>query len=635
MRLKPFLSFTVSFTIALLLASSQCVLRAADEAQRAPTIETLVPTKAERDARLTWWREARFGMFVHWGVSSYLGGAWQGQHYGGYAEHIQRARKIPMAVYRKEVVEKFNPTEFNADEWVRLAKEAGMGYFVITAKHHDGFAMYDSKVSDYNVVKATPFARDPMKELAAACRKYGIKFGFYYSHAFDWGEENAPGNDWDWQNPGGDRLLHGANWWEKYPEFLPKARKYVDEKSIPQILELIRNYNPDILWFDTPHKLPPEENLRIMAAVRKANPNIAVNGRIFSSGWTELTPLTDYRNTADKPAEFPPNDGDWEGIPTTNESYGYNAGDNSHKPPAHFIRLLAKASARGGNILMNIGPMGTGKVDPKDIAILQGIGEWWRVNGESIRGTTRTPLPVQAWGESTRKVNTLYLHVFEWPHDGKLVVGGLKTDVKSARLLGEDSMKITVSRLNPLDVLLTGLPATAPNAADSVIQIDCAGEPQADPARLLSTAFGADTLRAFDAKLEGKLQFGAGKSSDACVKNWTHKDDAVVWPVRLNEKATFEVSIAYDTVSDSGGKKVVAGDAGNELQDQRATAGSYKLVVGDQTLHVTVKAKKSVTESLGRITVGPGKFEIRIQPEEIKGAELMRLRQILLKPIQP
>jgi hypothetical protein len=243
-----------------------------NDAPRAPRREALVTMPAEADARLGWWREARFGMFVHWGVYSTLSGTWNGRAYGGYGEHIQRMAKIPIPVYRREVAGTFNPVHFNADEWIRLAKEAGMGYFIITAKHHDGFAMYDSQVSDYNIVKATPFARDPMRELQAACKRHGLKFGFYYSHAFDWGEENGPGNDWDFDNPGGDKLLHGFNWWEKCPEFLPRARKYVDEKSIPQILELIRNYDPDILWFDTPHKLPDEENRCIMAAVRRAKP---------------------------------------------------------------------------------------------------------------------------------------------------------------------------------------------------------------------------------------------------------------------------------------------------------------------------------------------------------------------------
>jgi alpha-L-fucosidase len=194
---------------ALLLAPLTLTAQAGSPEGRAPAREVLMPTAAERDARLGWWREARFGMFVHWGVYSSLSGTWNGRAYGGYGEHIQRMAKIPIPVYRKEVAGKFNPVDFNADEWIRLAKEAGMGYFIITAKHHDGFAMYDSRVSDYNIVQATPFARDPMKELRVACKKYGLKFGFYYSHAFDWGEANGPGNDWDYENPGGDRLLHG------------------------------------------------------------------------------------------------------------------------------------------------------------------------------------------------------------------------------------------------------------------------------------------------------------------------------------------------------------------------------------------------------------------------------------------
>ena len=623
-------------TTAVCLLAAFSLQSASAEPPRAPEIAELTAAAATRDTRLAWWREARFGMFVHWGVSSHLGGAWKGRSYGGYAEHIQRARKIPMAVYRKEVVEKFNPTGFNADQWVSLAKQAGMGYFIITAKHHDGFAMYDSKVSDYNIVKATPYRHDPMKDLQAACKRQGVKFGFYYSHAFDWGEENAPGNDWDWKNPGGDKLLHGADWWLKYPEFLPKARKYVDEKAIPQILELIHQYHPDILWFDTPHKLPPEENLRILAAVRKADPNIVINGRIFSSAWSELLPLTDYRNTVDKPSEFPPTPGDWEGIPTTNESYGYNQGDKSHKPPGHFIQLLAKAAARGGNTLLNIGPMGNGKVAPEDVAILDAIGSWWKVHGESIRGTTRTPLPVQPWGESTRKGNTLYLHVFEWPRDGKLTVAGLKTEVQNIRLLGKEDIKLAASRPNPLDLVISGLPSKAPDASDSVIALTCAGQPGTDQHRLLSTSNSSDILRAFDAELEGNLSYGPGKTSDAWVKNWKQKKDAIVWPVRVNESSTFDFTLVYDAPNDTVRNRIVDGDAGKELlKASKGSGGSYAVAIGPQTFTASVKTGLRVKETLGRVTLPAGNHEIRISATEITGEELFRVRQITIKSVQP
>ena len=610
---------------ALIAAPGDPASAAGDAAARSPSKESLVPTQAERDARLGWWRDARFGMFVHWGVYSGLSGTWNGKKYGGYGEHIQRMAQIPIPVYHKEVAGKFHPTEFNADEWIKLAKEAGMGYFVITAKHHDGFAMYDSKVSDATIVKATPFARDPMKDLQAACKKYGIKFGFYYSHAFDWGEENGPGNDWDFNNPGGDKLLHGANWWEKYPEFLPKARKYVDEKAIPQLQELIATYDPDIIWFDTPHKLPPEENQRILAAVRKAKPSMVINGRLISG-------LGDYQSTCDRPAEFPPQKGDWEGVPTTNESYGYNANDRSHKPVGHFVQLLAKSAARGGNQLMNIGPMGDGRIDQADVDILKGIGKWWAVNGESIRGTTRTPLPVQAWGESTRKGDRLYLHVFQWPSNGKLVVGGLKTGVAKAYLLSNKAAVLPTSRSGQ-DVVIS-IPNDAPDAADSVVVVECAGEPAADPVRLLSNDVPVDTLRAFDGVLEGQLKFGPGKKTDDVVLDWTTTDKAVVWPVRVNEAGTFEVAINYDA---PGAKKskVAEGDAGKEVQRaQKGAAGTYAVTVGGRELSKPVRQGSAVKENLGSVTLEPGTYEIRVSAREITGEELFRLRNLTLVPVK-
>jgi hypothetical protein len=560
------------------------------------------------DPRIQWWREARFGMFVHWGVYSALGGTWRDQPVRGYAEHIQRMLKIPIPVYREQVAGKFNPTEFNADEWIRAARAAGMGYFIITAKHHDGFAMFDSKASDYNIVQATPFKRDPMKELKAACQKYGLKFGFYYSHAFDWGDANAPGNDWDYDNPGGDRNLHGGrNWWEANPQLLPKVRKYVDEKSLPQLLELIRNYDPDILWFDTPHKLPDAENRRILQAVRAASPRVVINGRLVRG-------LGDYDSTADRPAEFTPHEGDWEGIPTTNESYGWNQNDLSHKPASHFIALLAKAAARGGNLLMNVGPMGNGRIDPKDLAILQGIGQWWQANGESIRNTTRTPLPVQAWGESTRKRNSLYLHVFTWPRDGKLVVGGLKSNIKRAYLLADPQRApLQAVRLNPLDLQLD-VPPTAPDPVDSVVVVECESDLVTDPARLLSPTVSTNLLRVFDGQLHGQLRFGAGKTSDAYVQNWMKPEDSISWPVRLNEASEFEVSVTYDAEAASAG-------------------GTYTVTVGNQSFAGTVAAGKNQIRLLGRVPLQSGAFELRVAPQAIAGAELMRLRTVVLTPV--
>jgi alpha-L-fucosidase len=581
-----------------------------------------------RDERLAWWRQARFGMFIHWGVYSSLGNEFHGRKGGGYAEHIQRVLKIPIPVYRKEVAGTFDPTNFDADAWVSLAKQAGMGYIVITAKHHDGFAMWPTKVNNYNIMDATPWKHDPMKDLKAACQKQGIRFGFYYSQAFDWGEKDGVGNDWDYDNPGGDKLLGGKNWWETRPEHMAHARKYVDEKAIPQLRELIRMYDPDILWFDTAGKLPPSENLRIMKAVREASPRVVISGRLVS-GWG------DYDDTTDRPAEFPPHAGDWEAIPTTDESYGWNKFDTSYKPPSHFIQLLAKAAARGGNVLLNIGPMGDGRIDPKDVAILKGIGDWWRVNGESIRGTTRTPLATQTWGESTRKGNTLYLHVFNWPTNGELVVGGLKKSTEPELLFAykmaanaEDlaagfQKTFNTTRLNPFDVSIA-VPANPLDKADSVIVLKCDGDIQADTTRLLQPAFPLDTLRAFDGELHGRLRFGPGKKTDDVVIDWTKAGQFIDWPVRLDVPARYDVSVNYDADAASAGNTFTVTFTSPDGSAQGSVGG-------------VVKAGKQQTELLGQIDcsaqIGQKPFEIKVNAGKIEHGELFRLRSIELRPV--
>jgi alpha-L-fucosidase len=587
--------------------------------QDRPDLAWYRESMATREQRLDWWRQARFGMFVHWGVYSTLGGVWEGKPVTGYAEHIQRIRKIPIPVYRDKVAGQFNPTRFDADAWIGAAKRAGMGYFIITAKHHDGFAMYDSAVSDYDVVDATPWKRDPMVALKQACQRHGLKFGFYYSHAFDWGEADGAGNDWDHQNPGGDRDLHGGrDWWKQDPkqvgQFLTNVRRYVDRKAIPQLRELIAKYDPDILWFDTPHKLPPEENLRILAAVRAAKPSIVINGRAVQElpGGPPAR-YGDYRSTADRPAEFPPQAGDWEGIPTTNESYGWHQSDRSHKPAAHFIELLAKSTARGGNVLLNVGPMGDGRMDPRDLAILNGVGAWMKRNARSVVGTERTPLPVQAWGESTRKGRTLYLHVLRWPAGGKLIVGGLKSAPRRAYLLADPRQRpLAVARAGELDLAIS-VPARAPHPVDSVIALELESDPVVDEARLLSTAVPADTLRAFDAQLVGALAFGAGKVRDAWVHRWTRPDQQVRWPVRLAQPASFDVAISYDAPAPSAG-------------------GRFEVRLGDKLLAGTVQPTPAGPIPLGRVSLPAGRFDIRVQAAAIKGEELLRLRAIRLTP---
>lgn len=570
------------------------------------------------DRRIAWWREAQFGCFIHWGVYSTFGGEWNGKPFRGYAEHMMRSQKIPLKEYREKVVSIFNPTKFNAEEWVRLIKAAGMKYMVITAKHHDGFAMFPSAVNHYDITDATPFKRDPMRELAEACRKNGLRFGFYYSHAFDWEHPDAPGNDWDYDNPGGDRKLHGAErWYDQNPELLTKARRYVDEKAIPQIVELLKNYHPDIMWFDTPGKLPLSENLRILKAVRDTDPNVVVNGRLArGQGYS----FGDYVNTGDRAAELVPTDGDWETIPTTNESYGYHKYDLSHKPPEYFIRLLVKAAARGGNMLMNIGPTGAGVIDSKDQSILRGLGNWLKINGASIYASERTPLTVQPWGESTRRGQFLYLHVFDYPPAGKLVVGGLKSPVAKAYRLADVQRKpLKVKRLNENDLELD-LPVKPADQTDTVIVLEVSGEIRTNHVRLLAGRGQTNLLRVFDGEVHGKtLHFGDGKAPKAYVFDWSDPKEWVGWKVRVNEPTEFEVSVKYTTASPIDG-------------------GDYILSIGDQQLKAAVESTPNegqpATVVLGRVRLAPGEHQLAVMPASIKGNELMRLFHVLLKPVE-
>lgn len=566
------------------------------------------------ETRIAWWRDARFGMFIHWGIYSLPGGEWKGKRVDGYAEHLMRKERIPRAEYL-ELAHQFNPTKFDADRWVRTAKAAGMRYLIITAKHHDGFAMYNSKVSDFNVVKQTAWRHDPMVDLSAACKKYGLKFGFYYSHAFDWEHPDAPGNDWDYKNPGGDLNLYGGrDWYNLHPELLPKVVKYVDEKAIPQIKELLTMYHPDILWFDTPQKLPLSENIRILKAIRETDPNVVVNGRLVR-GDDNLN-MGDYKNTADRPAEFFPVKGDWEAIPTTDESYGYSKFDKSYKPVSFFIQLLAKSASRGGNLLMNIGPMGNGEFAPEDVNILNGLAKWMAKNSESIYKTTKTPLPLQSWGVSTRKGNLLYLHVFNWPVNGNLLVGGIKSNINRAYLLADPSKKsLPFKHIDSLDVDIS-IPTQAPDKGNTVIVLDTKGLMQTDSVRVLATNGITNRLLAFDAELSGKgFGFGDGKTDKYYVDGWRRKDQLIKWNFRLVQPATYKVVLKY-------------------LADD-SDAGSYQLEIGPFVKNdkMLPSAKTEVkTISLGEVSLQPGMHTLQISPVEITKNALMKILQVQLIP---
>lgn len=562
------------------------------------------------DAQMRNWRSATFGMFVHWGAYAYLAGAWDGERVNGYSEHIMRSMEIPLAEYRKKVVANFNPQEFDAEEWVQIAKSAGMRYIVITAKHHDGFAVWDSQLTDYDIIDSTAFGRDPMRELRDATKKAGLLFGFYYSHAQDWshpyGQRNS--RDFGYEQP------QKRRWWEQaeWSEYVDKSWIYVKEKSIPQMEELITGYDPDIMWFDTHNWLPKEMTQVIVERAKELKPDLIINSR--------GTPdIKDYSNTNDRPEYFQRTDIEyWEGIPTTNDSYGYHAYDKSHKPVSFFVRLMVRAAARGGNLLMNVGPMGNGEIDPIDVRILKGIGDWLIPNGESIYGVERTPLAVQGWGDTTVKGNKLYLHVMDWPDSGELVVGGLETKVNKARFLtASDGALLDFQRLNDLDIAVS-IPNKAPGTLSTVIVLELDGPLVADRTILLNPAVSSNMLHVFEGELHGKaLKWGGGNIRSNFIQSWPSPEDYISWSVRSNSSERYKVTARYTGIKQSIGNVYTVGIADQSLEGTVETIGKHQVI------------------ELGEVTVPMGHHTLIVKAKEQQPASnLVNLTDISFIPVR-
>ncbi len=378
-------------------------------------------SSAQKNERMQWFREARFGMFIHWGLYAIPAGRWNGKEIPGIGEWIMNRASIPVADY-KALAAQFNPTQFSAAGIVGLAKSAGMKYIVITSKHHDGFAMFDSKANPFNIVQATPFKRDPLKELAEECRKQGIKLGFYHSQ------------DQDWTAPGGAAYKTGDH---KPPTFHwdpaqdGSFSQYLDTKAIPQIKELLSNYGefPAIVWFDTPTKDMTPELAGKIVSVLNQHPNLIWNNRLGGG----------YSGDTETPEQYIPARGypgrDWESCMTMNDTWGYKQDDLNFKSTETLVRNLIDIASKGGNYLLNIGPMATGEVPAPEVERLQQVGKWLEVNGESIYATEPTlfgdeagsfsptekdsegkPKFIASWKwRSTTTANKIYIHLFEWP----------------------------------------------------------------------------------------------------------------------------------------------------------------------------------------------------------------------------
>lgn len=418
------------------------------------------------DQRMAWWRAARFGMFIHWGVYSVPAGVWRGTNVTqSGAEWIMNRGRIPVADYQK-FAPQFDPVKFNADEWVKLAQAAGMKYIVITAKHHDGFAMFHSHADPFNIYDATPFKRDPLKELSAACAKAGIKLGFYYSQAQDW---NHPGGAAA-RSRTGQPTVDDQNHWDVAQE--GSMDDYVDKVAVPQVKELLSGEygHVAVLWWDTPVGMTPERALKFLPLLQ-LQPEIVSNNRLDAKKSTG-----DFSTPEQKIPETGLPSQDWETCMTMNHTWGYRAYDHDWKSTETLIRNLVDIASKGGNFLLNVGPTGLGEIPAGSVRHLREVGAWMKVNGEGIYGTTASPFKTQpAWGRVTKKVSragaTLYLHVFDWPKSGPLVLPEVGA-VQSATVLA-DGRELPVNHDGGMLRLV--IPPVAPDPISSTIVVKLKG----------------------------------------------------------------------------------------------------------------------------------------------------------------
>ena len=422
-------------------------------------------TPLSHDEKLKWFREAKFGLFIHWGLYCIPAGEWQGKPVAGLGEWIMNRAKIPVTEYEK-LATQFNPVNFNADEWVQMAQDAGMKYVVITSKHHDGFAMFHSAVSKYNVYDATPFHRDVIAELSQACARKNIRFGVYYSQAQDWHEPNGAGNTWDFG-----------------PDDKKDYDQYLRGKAEPQVRELVTNYGPMcLIWFDTPRMMTDERAQRFIDIVESKQPATLIDGRLGKAG--------DYRSMGDNAIPNTVVNEDWEVPATLNRTWGFKKDDTDWKTPEDLTFKLVDIVSKGGNYLLNVGPTSEGIIPQASQDNLREVGRWLKINGEAIYGAGPTPFGEELGANDptakdskgnpvfhqatdyrvTTKPGKLYVHLFKWPA-GSFTLSGVKGKITKATLLADTSHSALKFVQKDAQVSVSR-PASAPGKIASVLALD-------------------------------------------------------------------------------------------------------------------------------------------------------------------
>jgi len=546
--------------------------------------------------RTKWFENAKFGMFIHWGVYAVIG-----RH-----EWARHRFQIPQAEY-DVYARQFNPVHYDPDKWVAIAKNAGARYIVITSKHHDGFSIYRSKVSDYDM-EITPYQGDPLKMLADACRRQGMRLGFYHS-IMDWHHPDyRPRRSWEYPNT----YKEGGN-----------NRRYVDFMKA-QLRELLTGYGDvAMIWFDgewehTLAELKAEDE--VFDFIRSLQPNCLINDRIYERrpgnradfGTPEqYVPATGMRDPSGKPIL-------WEACVTiNNDSWGYNKYETEFKTTRDLIRMLIEVVSKGGNLLLNVGPTPDGRIQDEFVTRLNAIGAWMKVNSESIYDTTASPFQrMPFFGRATTKGNQLYLHVFDWPKSRQLRVPGLKNLVHSAVLLADPSKKLPTRR-DGGDILII-LPETAPDDTASVIKLTLDGPPVAEPFSIRPDRNGRFELGVESCEIETRFGQRAKKENalgHVFLARWSRAEDVPTWHFTVPKAGRYRVEITYGkarkdatefTISAGGAQ--VSGKTqptGGDWVFKSFPAGEMQIPAGEQTLQVKVKPAGQDAMQLEKVILTP------------------------------
>ncbi|MCL5098769.1 MAG: alpha-L-fucosidase [Candidatus Omnitrophica bacterium] len=542
-------------------------------------------------ARTQWWRDAKFGMFIHWGIYSVpADGEW---HFFNHKMQVKDYERY---------ADQFNPVNFNAEKWVQVAKNAGMKYIVITSKHHDGFCMFDTKLTDYCITKATPFKRDPMKELAAACKKAGIRLCFYHS-IMDWHHPDyLPRRPWETET----RPADGASL-DRYIEYMKG-----------ELRELLTNYGPiGVLWFDGgwEHNAEQLHSLEVDRMIRSLQPGILINDR---------NQLPEDFSTPEQsiPAGAMSGGRLWETCMTLNDHWGYARDDHNWKSTEDLVHKLCDIAHKGGNFLLNVGPTELGEIPEPSIERLAEVGVWMKVNSAAIYGTTQSPykrLPFD--GRCTAKGNRLYLHVFAWPADG-LKLAGLVTQVRSARTLKGERLRVTLEPASETDapkIVAISQPESLDPLA-TVVELRLAGPPEVIDLSPIqkAEANGTFVLKAIDAEVHGQAaHYEQGDDRDN-IGFWINAQDYVTWTCNITKPGRYRVELLYACQPGSEDSQFTIGlDGGAKVSGTVKSTGSWG-------------AFKS--ETLGQLDLPSGKQTIAVRATSMPKGAVMNLRQVRLVP---